>query len=305
MEIQAEYNVRAYDHFFGRAGLGPMPHTVTWMCCPQFAVTREAVRIRTREFYIQSLHFMRFNVVMNGNYLGMQQMVGRALISTSSSICRPCSRYSRDSHSCDTCKIVFLQLLFALPYSALLNICKHRCLLKVQRTMQDGAASLPIDSLNSLCRHINKSPSVEFNELRLPFSFSCKWCDHSRFARMHLVLFFIRLVMSCGKTALGQLTQWTTFTKTVVLELQATILYEGLAIPDFNQYKKQAPSTADCFQEDVTLMGNSDVQVMYLQYIGRWYLEKMQCGAKTKRYQTRSCSQDCLTVRSQDLGNVF
>ena len=188
-----------------------MPHTVTWMCCPQFAVTREAVRIRTREFYIQSLHFMRFSVIMSGNYLWMQQMVGRALIWTLSSFCSICSRYSHSR-------------LFALPCSALLNNCKHRSrLFKLKTSMQDGATSLPVDSLNSLCRQINKSPSVEFNELRMHSSFSCKRCDHNWFTQLHLVLFSIRLVMSCVKTAFGQPTQWITFTKSVVLELQGSI----------------------------------------------------------------------------------
>ena len=76
---QVRYNIKAFDEFFGRAGLGRMPDSITWMCCAQFAVTKQAIMQRSRTFYIQAHHYMRFNTFLPGTSLPVGHLVGKSL----------------------------------------------------------------------------------------------------------------------------------------------------------------------------------------------------------------------------------
>jgi len=73
---QQEANVHAYDNFFGRAGLGAMPDIVRFPCCSQFAVTREAVHLRSRFFWQQNIHYMEHNDIQASNLREKSHMVG-------------------------------------------------------------------------------------------------------------------------------------------------------------------------------------------------------------------------------------
>lgn len=74
--LQQETNVHAYDHFFGRAGLGAMPKTISFPCCSQFAVTRDAVHLRSRFFWQQNLHYLEHNDIQASNIKPKMHMVG-------------------------------------------------------------------------------------------------------------------------------------------------------------------------------------------------------------------------------------
>ena len=71
-----EMAVHAYDRFFGRAGLGAMPDTISFPCCPQFAVTNDTVRLRSRYFWERNLHFLKHNDIVHSNDHPKHYMVG-------------------------------------------------------------------------------------------------------------------------------------------------------------------------------------------------------------------------------------
>ena len=77
-----EVAVQAYDRFLGRAGLGPMPRNVSFACCSQFAVTKEAVRVRSRFFWQQNLHYLKHNNIEASNAYSKTYMVGKSLTSS-------------------------------------------------------------------------------------------------------------------------------------------------------------------------------------------------------------------------------
>ena len=79
VHAQVRYNIKAFDEFFGRAGLGTMPDSITWMCCAQFAVTKQAMMQRSRTFYIQAYHYMRYNSFLPGKTLPVAHFVGESL----------------------------------------------------------------------------------------------------------------------------------------------------------------------------------------------------------------------------------
>lgn len=97
--LQQESNVHAYDHFFGRAGLGRMPKTVKFPCCSQFAVTAKTVHIRSRFFWQQNLHYLMHNDIQASNLQPKSHMVGE--IPQLPSPCK-CSRIK------NTCTVVSL-----------------------------------------------------------------------------------------------------------------------------------------------------------------------------------------------------
>lgn len=77
--LQREANARAYDKFFGRVGLGAMPYKVMFVCCSQFAVTRERVRLRSKDFWAQNMHYMLHNDLQASNLSPKHHVVGKAL----------------------------------------------------------------------------------------------------------------------------------------------------------------------------------------------------------------------------------
>ena len=78
MYWSAEVAVQAYDRFFGRAGLGAMPHSVSFACCSQFAVTNETVHHRSRFFWEQNLHYLKHNNIEHDNDHSKTYMVGES-----------------------------------------------------------------------------------------------------------------------------------------------------------------------------------------------------------------------------------
>lgn len=75
---QQEINVHAYDQFFGRVGLGAMPHKICFACCSQFAVSRERIQQRSRYFWQQNLHYLQYNDIQASNLRPKNYMVGES-----------------------------------------------------------------------------------------------------------------------------------------------------------------------------------------------------------------------------------
>ena len=61
--LQAEYVALMWDHFFGPLGLGPMPDYLSFVCCGQFAVTKERILAHSRKFWELNLHAQAFNSI--------------------------------------------------------------------------------------------------------------------------------------------------------------------------------------------------------------------------------------------------
>ena len=72
-----EVAVQAYDRFLGRAGLGAMPHSVSFPCCSQFAVTNVTVHLRSKFFWEQNLHYLKHNNIEHSNDYPKSYMVGK------------------------------------------------------------------------------------------------------------------------------------------------------------------------------------------------------------------------------------
>ena len=51
---RAEWIAKAWDHFFGPAGLGAMPQKIRAATTAEFFVTKERIRLRPKEFYLQA-----------------------------------------------------------------------------------------------------------------------------------------------------------------------------------------------------------------------------------------------------------
>ncbi|KAK9863320.1 hypothetical protein WJX84_006971 [Apatococcus fuscideae] len=67
---------RAWDHFFGPQGFGPLPEKVVHICCGQFAATSKAIMGRSQEFYQEALLYMRpQNNDIRGNHKTNRQYV--------------------------------------------------------------------------------------------------------------------------------------------------------------------------------------------------------------------------------------
>lgn len=74
--MQREANVHAYDKFFGRAGLGAMPHRITFVCCSQFAVTKDRILSRRKDFWAQNMHYLLHNDIQAINLRPKYHVIG-------------------------------------------------------------------------------------------------------------------------------------------------------------------------------------------------------------------------------------
>lgn len=55
---RAEWVAKAWDLFFGNAGLGPMPPKIRAATTAEFFVTRDRIRRRGRKFYLHAIHWI-------------------------------------------------------------------------------------------------------------------------------------------------------------------------------------------------------------------------------------------------------
>lgn len=77
--LQAMQIVRGYDHFFGPAGLGPMPDMIKFTCCSQFLVTRETIRFRPRKFYSRTIAYLADNDLRGNHHVDKKYVLGDML----------------------------------------------------------------------------------------------------------------------------------------------------------------------------------------------------------------------------------
>ena len=74
--LQQVATVRAYDMFFGAAGLGEMPAKVSYTCCGQFVVPREKITFRPRSFYQAALNYLADNDLRGNHHLDKKYVLG-------------------------------------------------------------------------------------------------------------------------------------------------------------------------------------------------------------------------------------